>query len=108
MSQPHAAFWLHTACFHASTTNPNRAKQQGEGGQGNHAIKDGKGASADGAGGGGWGEGGGGGGGGLGEDDDGEVSREAIGAFVSGLLTVLCSCVGQMLELTNREVRRSW
>ena len=35
---------------------------------------------------------------------EGEVSRHAIGAFVSGLLTVLCSCVGQMLELTNREV----
>ena len=32
------------------------------------------------------------------------MSRQAIGAFVSGLLTVLCSCVGQMLELTNREV----
>lgn len=70
--------------------------------QGHRAIKDGKGASAEG--GGGWGEGGGGVRGG--EDDDDEVSREAIGAFVSGLLTVLCSCVGQMLELTNREVRR--
>lgn len=81
--------------------------KQMEGGQaqGHRAMKDGKGASADGAGGGGWGEGGGGGGLG-GDDDDGEVSGEAIGAFVSGLLTVLCSCVGQMLELTNREVKR--
>ncbi|CAM9530020.1 unnamed protein product, partial [Scytosiphon promiscuus] len=61
------------------------------------AIKDGAGASADGAAGsGGWD------GGAL--DEEGEVSREAIGAFVSGLLTVLCSCVGQMLELTNREM----
>lgn len=68
------------------------------GGSGLRAIKDGVGASADGGGGGGWDAG-------LGKDiDDGEVSREAIGAFVSGLLTVLCSCVGQMLELTNREV----
>lgn len=39
-----------------------------------------------------------------GEEAEGKVSREAMGAFVSGLLTVLCSCVGQMLELTNREV----
>lgn len=37
-------------------------------------------------------------------EEEGEVSRGAIAAFVSGLLTVLCSCVGQMLELTNREV----
>lgn len=66
---------------------------------GQRAIKDSAGASADGGGGGGWN-------GALGKDiDDGEVSREAIAAFVSGLLTVLCSCVGQMLELTNREVR---
>lgn len=54
-----------------------------------------------------WGGGGGGGGtaSGSGEEEEREVSREALGAFVSGLLTVLCSCVGQMLELTNREVR---
>ncbi|CAM9377158.1 unnamed protein product, partial [Sphacelaria rigidula] len=41
---------------------------------------------------------------GAGSEEEGEVSRQAIGAFVSGLLTVLCSCVGQMLELTNREM----
>ncbi|CAM9272378.1 unnamed protein product [Discosporangium mesarthrocarpum] len=34
----------------------------------------------------------------------GEVPREEVGAFVAGLLTVLCSCVGQMLELTNKEM----
>ncbi|CAM9937367.1 unnamed protein product [Ectocarpus fasciculatus] len=72
-------------------------QEGGAGGRQQHAtIRDGTGASADGGGGAGWGEGG--------LEEEGEVSREAIGAFVSGLLTVLCSCVGQMLELTNKEM----
>ncbi|CBJ31781.1 conserved unknown protein [Ectocarpus siliculosus] len=75
-----------------------RSPQEGEAGgrQERATSRDGTGSSADGGGGAGWGEGG--------FDAEGEVSREAIGAFVSGLLTVLCSCVGQMLELTNREM----
>lgn len=97
--------------FAGSTPSTN-----GRGGRGNRStgVKDGIAASGRGVGSGAVGgvnvgrrTGGvalGAGGRGLDDDDEGELSRDAIAAFVSGLLTVLCSCVGQMLELTNRQV----